>query len=56
MKKLDTTATTKRDFDEFISKFSKDEILNLHAMSCVKGGDGDADGGGDIIIIPKKGS
>ena len=56
MKKVDTTATGKRNFDELISKFSEDEILNLHAMSYVRGGDGDADGGGDIIIIPKKGS
>jgi hypothetical protein len=52
MKKVDTTATTKRDFDELISKFSKNEILDLRAMSHVRGGDGD--GGGDIIIIPKK--
>jgi hypothetical protein len=51
MKKVDTTATT-RTFDELISKFSKDEILNLHAMSRVRGGDGD--GGADIVIIPKK--
>jgi hypothetical protein len=53
MKKVDTTATT-RTFDELISKFSKDEILDLHAMNHVRGGDGD--GGGDIVIIPKKGS
>jgi hypothetical protein len=52
MKKVDTTATTKRDFDEFISQFSKNEILDLHAMSCIRGGDGD--GGGEIVIIPKK--
>jgi hypothetical protein len=52
MKKVDATATTKRDFDELISKFSKDEILDLHAMSHVRGGDGD--GGADIVIIPKK--
>ncbi len=52
MKKVDTTATTKRNFDELISKFSKDEILDLHAMSHIRGGDGD--GGSEIIIIPKK--
>jgi len=52
MKKVDTTTTTKRDFDELISKFSKDEILDLHAMSNVRGGDGD--GGGELVIIPKK--
>ncbi len=52
MKKVDTAATTKRDFDVLISKFSKDEILDVHAMNHVRGGDGD--GGGDLVIIPKK--
>ena len=52
MKKLDTTGTTMSDFDELISKFSKDEILDLHAMNHVRGGDGD--GGSEIIIIPPK--
>ena len=52
MKKLDTTATAMRDFDELISKFSENEILDLHAMNHVRGGDGD--GGEPIVIIPKK--
>jgi len=52
MKKLDTTATTMRDFDELISKFSIDEILDLHAMNHVRGGDGD--GGAELPIIPPK--
>jgi hypothetical protein len=52
MKKVDKTATTKRDFDELISKFSEDEILDLHAMNHVRGGDGD--GGADIILFPPK--
>jgi len=52
MKTGENSATTKRDFDKKISEFSKDEILDLHAMNHVRGGDGD--GGGDIIIIPKK--
>ena len=51
MKKLDTT-TTMRDFDELISRFSENEILGLHAMNHVRGGDGD--GGSEIIIIPPK--
>jgi len=53
MKKVDTTAT-RRDFDELISKFSKNEILDLYSMNNVRGGDGEADGGAVIIIIPKK--
>jgi len=52
MKKLDTTATTMSGFDELISKFSENEILDLHAMNHVRGGDGD--GGEPIVIIPKK--
>ena len=52
MKKVDTTATAMRDFDELISKFSENEILDLHAMNHVRGGDGD--GGGEIVIIPPK--
>jgi hypothetical protein len=52
MKKLDTTPTTMRDLNELISKFSKEEILDLQAMNNVRGGDGD--GGGDLVIIPKK--
>jgi len=52
MKNADNSATAKRDFDELISKFSKDEILDLHAMNHVRGGDGD--GGGDIILLPPK--
>jgi len=52
MKTGENSATTKRDFDKKISEFSKDEILDLHAMSNVRGGDGD--GGGELVIIPKK--
>lgn len=54
MKKVDTTATAKRDFDELISKFSENEILDLQAMNHVRGGDGVGDGGGDIILFPPK--
>ena len=54
MKKLDTTNSTMRDFDEVISKFSENVILDLHAMNNVRGGDGEGDGGADLIIIPKK--
>ena len=52
MKRADKTSVTKRDFDELISKLSENEMLNVQAMSCVRGGDGD--GGGDIILFPPK--
>jgi hypothetical protein len=55
MKTTDKSAETNRNFDQLISKFSENEILNTQAMSCVRGGsaDGEANGGVQIIIIPK---
>jgi hypothetical protein len=55
MKTADKSAEAKRSFDQLISKLSENEILNTRAMSCVRGGsaDGEANGGAQIIIIPK---
>ena len=46
MKRADKSSETIRNFDQLISKISESEILNLQAMSCVRGGDGKAGGGG----------
>ena len=54
MKRADKSAMPKRNLNELISKLSKDEILDLHTMSYIRGGDGEGNGGGDIIIIPPK--
>lgn len=54
MKTTDKSAESNRNFDQLISKFSENEILNIHAMSCVRGGEGEANGGVQIIIIPKQ--
>jgi hypothetical protein len=55
MKKADKSAEAIRNFDQLVSKLSGNEILNLQAMSHVRGGneDGEANGGVQIIIIPK---
>jgi hypothetical protein len=53
MKTTDKSAETKRNFDQLISKFSENEILNAQAMSYVKGGDADGNGSEPIILIPK---
>jgi hypothetical protein len=53
MKTANKSEVTKRNFDELVSILSK-ETLDLHAMSCVKGGDGEGNGGEPIIIIPPK--
>jgi hypothetical protein len=53
MKRADKSAETIRNFDQLISKLSGNEVLNTQAMSHVKGGDGEANGGGQVIIIPK---
>ena len=54
MKTSDKSAEAKRSFDQLISKLSENEILNIKAMSCVRGGstEGEANGG-QVIIIPK---
>ena len=56
MKKANKSAKAIRNFDELISKFSEKEILNIESMSYVKGGttDGEGDGGGSVLITPKK--
>jgi hypothetical protein len=54
MKRADKKSVTVRDFDELIAKFSENEVLNVIAMQHVRGGDGPADGGGDIILFPPK--
>jgi hypothetical protein len=53
MKRADKSAETIRNFDQLISKLSGNEILNLQAMSKVKGGDGEGNGSETINIIPK---
>lgn len=55
MKSADKSSETKRSFDQLISLLSENEILNMQAMSYVRGGgtDGEANGGAPIIIIPK---
>ena len=53
MKKADKSAKTVRNFDQVISKFSENEILNTQAMSYVRGGEGEGNGTEPIIIIPK---
>lgn len=53
MKRENESLIAKRNFDLLIAKLSEKEILDLHAMSCVRGGDGEANGGEPIIIVPK---
>jgi hypothetical protein len=55
MKKADKSAETIRNFDQLISKLLGNEILNIQAMSHIRGGnaEGEGNGGAPIIIIPK---
>lgn len=52
MRRADKSANETRNLSLLISKLSENEILNIQAMSCIRGGDGEANGGEDIIIIP----
>jgi hypothetical protein len=53
MKKEDKSAVTNKTFDQLISKLSENEILNIQAMSYVRGGNVDEGGGSPVIIYPK---
>lgn len=55
MKTSTKSTDTNKNFDLFISKLSENEILNLQAMSHIRGGeaDGEGNGGASVIIVPK---
>ena len=55
MKRAVKSAVTNKTFDQLISKLSENKILNIQAMSYVRGGstDGEAGGGVPVVIIPK---
>ena len=55
MKRVEKSVEAIRNFDQLISKFAENEILNIEAMSYVRGGSADGEGNGSvpIIIIPK---
>ena len=53
MKKADKSTGTNKTFDQVISKLSANEILNIQAMSYVKGGSADGEGGSPVLINPK---
>ena len=53
MKKADKSAETIRNFDQLISKLLGNEILNIQAMSHIRGGNADENGSEPINIIPK---
>ena len=51
MKRADKSAEAINNFDQLISKFSENEILNIKAMSCVRGGAADGEGDGGVVVI-----
>ncbi len=53
MKRAEKSVEAIRNFDQLISKFAENEILNIEAMSYVRGGSADGTGIEPIIIIPK---
>ena len=53
MKKINfTTKLAKRISKHSERSTSKFETLNLNAMKKIRGGDGEADGGGNVILNP----
>lgn len=54
MKRTNELSPVKNDLNRLICELSENELLDLHAMSCIRGGDGEGNGGEPIIIIPPK--
>ena len=54
MKRTNKSEKTIRNCEEIISNFPECGILTLHAMQCIRGGDGEDNGGEPIIIVPKE--
>jgi hypothetical protein len=52
MKSADKSSETMRNFDQLISILSENEVLNMQAMSCVRGGGTDGNGSEPILINP----
>ena len=52
MRKTAKSSKETRNLDLLVSKLSENEMLNLKALSIVRGGDGEGNGSEDIIIIP----
>jgi hypothetical protein len=52
MKRENKTTEKRRDMKSLIAKLSEQEILTTEALSNVRGGDGEDDGGVVIIILP----
>jgi hypothetical protein len=50
MKNLKNSVNSDKNFDQLISELSENEILNIQAMICVKGGGTDGNGSEPIII------
>jgi hypothetical protein len=53
MKRADKSSETIKNLDQLISKLSENGVLDIQAMSYIRGGDGEGDGGANVIIRPK---
>ena len=53
MKRADKSSETIKNLDQLISKLSEKEVLDIQSMSYIRGGDGEGDGGANVIIRPK---
>jgi hypothetical protein len=52
MKSSEKSGKSIKNFDTLVSMLNEKDILCLQAMSCVRGGEGEGQGGEVIIIIP----
>jgi hypothetical protein len=53
MKRADKSSESIKNLDQLISKLSENWVLDIQAMSYIRGGDGEGAGGVPVIIHPK---
>ena len=53
MKRANKSSETIKNLDQLISKLSEKEVLDIQAMSYIRGGDDEGNGGASVIIRPK---
>jgi hypothetical protein len=53
MKRVDKSSESIKNLDQLISKLSENGVLDIQAMSFIKGGDDEGNGGASVIIRPK---
>jgi hypothetical protein len=53
MKNTEKSSKETRNLDLLVKKLSEKEVLSVRAMTSIRGGEGETNGGETVITIPK---